>query len=140
ALSTLPGGSSPAMARGAQARDPCSAVLPRRLHRPRGSELLRSGCPAAVLRHSVPCRERESCGHRRRSATSRAAARLPRRAPHLGTDAHPAPAPALRRGRWRVLGWRRLLPSRTEPEVPPLGTCPLALLPAPLPRASRRGS
>ena len=93
--------------------------------------------PANGLRSALPRRRRHAPYDRGRPAPSRRRDRLLRRPSHLGSDARPSSAPALRHPGWGARQRRQRL-GRLPPRVLPPGPGPLSLLPPGAPRGAAR--
>src|SRR6266851_6613656 len=115
------------------ARDPRDRLLPCDLYPaacPRAAGAPEPAPPLwAALSHGRP----DAPGHRRGPQASRSRDRRPRRPPHLGPTTAPSPPPALCPARGGLgLGWHTL--GAVSAPFLPARPCPLAALPAPLPR------
>ena len=113
-------------------------VLPRRLHRAPGGRRDRHPEQGRRLRSPLPSRRRDIPHDCRRPSPPRRRDRLLRRPPHLGPNARPSSASALRHPGWGARKRRQRL-GCLPPRVLPAGPGPFALLPSrPPPSAAGR--
>src|SRR5712691_12588312 len=115
------------------ARDPRDRLLPCGLYPAACPRAAGAPEPAPPLWAALSHGRSDAPGHRRGPQASRSRDRRPRRPPHLGSTTAPSPPPALCPARGGLgLGWHAL--GAVSAPFLPTRPCPLAPLPAPLPR------